>query len=354
MIVKKFNLSKTQHATQSQDDHPLQFIPKNIFQTHASTELTEGAYKAIQSWRELNPTWNHYFFTDADQRIFIEENFSPDVLWAYDQLIPGAYKADFWRYCILYIKGGIYVDHKLALHVPLDRVIPSQLQFATYQDRPMPSYNQKALLCYVWQAFILSKPQHPFLKRAIDVIVVNTKNGFYGHDPLAITGPGMLGKSMNHCLGYAEKNPILPGFYTHNDLDYLILPNPFCNKHTQKAQASFLHHDNFIKPYTSYHADRHKNVFQSSNLEEKDYALAWFTGKVFRHGKCVRDPSDLYFQKRAPGVLRRKARAAYLHHQSAIGRALLKISLSHRPIQPKVWWLWLKFEFFKKYFFAQK
>jgi hypothetical protein len=354
MTLKKCNLSKTQQATQSQDDHPLQFIPKNIFQTHASTELTEGAYKAIQTWRELNPTWNHYFFTDADQRTFIEENFSQDVLWAYDQLIPGAYKADLWRYCVLYIKGGIYVDHKLALDIPLDSVIPEELEFASYQDRPMPSYAQKELLFYVWQAFIISKPQHPFLKHAIDLVVENIKNGWYGHDTLAITGPGLLGQSINDCVGHLPKDPILPGLHKHNGLSYLILPNPFCSKHTQKAQASFLHHDNFIKPYTNYHADRDENLFRSSDLEAKDYALAWFTGKVFRHGKCVRDPSDLYFQKRAPGVLRRKARAAYLHDQKQIGRALLKISLSHRPIQPKVWWLWLKFEFFKKYFFLQK
>ena len=28
-------------------------------------------------------------------------------------MVPGAYKADLWRYCILYIYGGIYIDIKL-------------------------------------------------------------------------------------------------------------------------------------------------------------------------------------------------------------------------------------------------
>jgi hypothetical protein len=34
------------------------------------------------------------------------------VLNAFNSLVPGAFKADLWRYCILYINGGIYLDIK--------------------------------------------------------------------------------------------------------------------------------------------------------------------------------------------------------------------------------------------------
>ena len=43
---------------------------------------------------------------------FIKSHFSKRVLYAYDKLIPGAFKADLWRYCIIYINGGIYIDIK--------------------------------------------------------------------------------------------------------------------------------------------------------------------------------------------------------------------------------------------------
>ena len=49
------------------------------------------------------------------RREFISKYFNKDVLEAYDTLLPGAYKADLWRYCILYKMGGIYMDIKYTL-----------------------------------------------------------------------------------------------------------------------------------------------------------------------------------------------------------------------------------------------
>ena len=54
----------------------------------------------------------HYLFNDADCRAFIMNEYPPDVLMAYDQLIPTAFKADLWRYCVLYKYGGVYLDVK--------------------------------------------------------------------------------------------------------------------------------------------------------------------------------------------------------------------------------------------------
>ena len=54
----------------------------------------------------------HYLFHDQDCRAFIESEYPPDVLMAYDRLIPTAFKADLWRYCILYKYGGAYLDVK--------------------------------------------------------------------------------------------------------------------------------------------------------------------------------------------------------------------------------------------------
>ena len=54
----------------------------------------------------------HYLFHDQDCRAFIESEYPPDVLMAYDRLIPTAFKADLWRYCVLYKYGGAYLDVK--------------------------------------------------------------------------------------------------------------------------------------------------------------------------------------------------------------------------------------------------
>ena len=54
----------------------------------------------------------YYLYNDADCRAFIRSAFPPDVVAAYDRLIPTAFKADLWRYCVLYKFGGVYLDIK--------------------------------------------------------------------------------------------------------------------------------------------------------------------------------------------------------------------------------------------------
>ena len=60
----------------------------------------------------------HYLFHDQDCRAFIEREYPPEVLMAYDRLIPTAFKADLWRYCVLYKYGGAYLDVKYSWGVP--------------------------------------------------------------------------------------------------------------------------------------------------------------------------------------------------------------------------------------------
>ena len=60
----------------------------------------------------------YYLYNDADCRAFIRSAFPPDVVAAYDRLIPTAFKADLWRYCVLYKFGGVYLDIKYRWGVP--------------------------------------------------------------------------------------------------------------------------------------------------------------------------------------------------------------------------------------------
>ena len=349
MTLKKFSIAKIQEATQSQDDNPLQFIPKNIFQTYASTELTEGAYHAIQSWRDLNPTWSHYFFTDEDQRQFIKDNFSQEVLWSYDQLIPGAYKADLWRYCVLYTKGGIYVDHKLEINIALDKALPENVEFATYQDQVIKRHRAEPYQFYLWQAIIISKPHHPFLKKAIDNIVANTTSGNYGHDTLSITGPGLLGQSVNEVLKRPFNTSFQTGLNQSSGFNFYIMPNPFVYKKRQPHVALF-NYESAIRMYPSYYQERKEMTIQAQNLEILDYASAWFFNKVYKHGKCLRNPDFSHFKRKLPRFYRRKAKHAFQNNKNEFAHQLVIETLTRNPLQPKVWWLWLKYEFFKKHF----
>jgi mannosyltransferase OCH1-like enzyme len=69
--------------------------------------------ECVDKLKNAHPNFEHNLFDDNDCHEFIKKNFPIEVLLAYDALIPGAYKADLWRLCILYIHGGVYMDIKL-------------------------------------------------------------------------------------------------------------------------------------------------------------------------------------------------------------------------------------------------
>jgi mannosyltransferase OCH1-like enzyme len=111
------------------------YIPKKIFQTYKTNQVSSGMYDAVNTWIDKNPDWEYHFFDKDDRRNFIKENFPKKVLDAYDTLLPGAYKADLWRYCVLYIHGGVYVDIKAQLLVSLNDVISEDIQFLSIKDK---------------------------------------------------------------------------------------------------------------------------------------------------------------------------------------------------------------------------
>ena len=85
-------------------------IPKKIFQTWEVSEEKMGIEmkNLINTWKEKNPTYKYCLYDSNDRENFIKNNFSKKIYDAYCRILPGAYKADLWRYCVLYIHGGIY------------------------------------------------------------------------------------------------------------------------------------------------------------------------------------------------------------------------------------------------------
>ena len=79
-------------------------IPLHIYQTWYTKNLPPKMAECVESLKQDNPEFEHHLYDDLDCRNFIKNNFSEEILQTYDSLIPGAYRADLWRYCILYKK----------------------------------------------------------------------------------------------------------------------------------------------------------------------------------------------------------------------------------------------------------
>ena len=153
-----------------QIEMPKSTIPLNIFQTwHTKQNIPLSMYTAINNIRTTNPEFNHFLFDDNDCRNFIKTHFKPEVLNAYDSLIPGAYKADLWRYCVLFIAGGVYIDIKFKMtnKFKLIHLIKNE------------HFVLDACKTGVYNAFMICRPGNKLLLEAINMIVQNVKLKFF-------------------------------------------------------------------------------------------------------------------------------------------------------------------------------
>lgn len=163
-----------------------QIIPKVIIQTGPSNEMPILKYNSVMTFIELNPEYEYKFFDDSNARKFIRENFDEHILTAYDILVPGAFKADLFRYCYLYINGGCYFDCKMILREPLRNFVDRKAELIVCKDygKTLRYYN----------AIILCAKK--ILNSTIVDCVNNIYNNYITSDPLAITGPQMFYNSL--------------------------------------------------------------------------------------------------------------------------------------------------------------
>jgi mannosyltransferase OCH1-like enzyme len=205
------------------EELPKQEIPRVIYQTFETYDVPDGMFKSINSWLDINPEYEHYFFNEEDRIDFIEKNFDSRILNSYLRLIPGAFRADLWRCCVLYEKGGVYVDSDMICLKSLNELIKDVDTFITCRDDPMSSK-------FLANGFIASVPKHPFLKKMIDNIVDNVENlrvKYY----LDISGPGLLGKSVNEMCGRNEHGEFELGINEINGYTFKVLKHDWQTKY---------------------------------------------------------------------------------------------------------------------------
>ena len=160
------------------------FIPLHVYVTWKTLNLPPKMMQNYRNLRKKNPEFNFHLFDDTQCRAFIQTYF-PTVVDVYDSLIPGAYKADLWSFCVLYQFGGIYMDSKLeCLNFKLYSLIDKE-HFVI--DRPTHSP-------HIYNSFMVCKPKNPFLLECIEQLIQNVTNHYYGESSLSPTGPEMLGR----------------------------------------------------------------------------------------------------------------------------------------------------------------
>jgi hypothetical protein len=167
-------------------------IPKKVFYTFYTKKIWETEIgKHIEIDLNNNPEFSFELYDDEDCVSLIQEHFDERVMIAFQQLLPGAYKADLVRLLLLYVYGGVYMDVGLTLAVPLKDII---------QEHELVQVDDLVLRLEghgghpsIYNAFMASIPKHPYIRECIDMIVYKIHNLDYGMSCWDITGPHIMG-----------------------------------------------------------------------------------------------------------------------------------------------------------------
>lgn len=155
-------------------------------------ELPPQIQSSIDSVKNLFSDMPYKIYNNSALRLFIQENFDKEVLWAYDKLKPYAFKCDLGRYCLLYKLGGWYVDVGIKMNILGKINLPDQLSAIFFRDRQR--FTGTSWACQ--NGIIYSKPSNPIFLECINLIVKHCKNEYYGAGGLYPTGPSVLGKAV--------------------------------------------------------------------------------------------------------------------------------------------------------------
>lgn len=88
--------------------------PRVLHRTYISEEKASVYYRARKITLDNNPGLEEKFYSDQDVDDYIKKNFSDRIYRAYNSINPiyGPAKADFFRYLVIYLEGGLYLDIK--------------------------------------------------------------------------------------------------------------------------------------------------------------------------------------------------------------------------------------------------
>lgn len=160
-------------------------IPRKIHQIFLTGDIPDRLIQQIAEIKKRNPAWSHYLYTNKDAEIFIQSHYGDEMLRVYRRINPtyGAARADLLRHLIIYKRGGVYLDIKSDLTLPIDDVLRADDQYILTQWRNGPGEIHEKMglhpdLAHIpggeFQSYlIIAVSGHAFSKAAIDKIVLN-------------------------------------------------------------------------------------------------------------------------------------------------------------------------------------
>jgi mannosyltransferase OCH1-like enzyme len=218
--IRRFILYLTEYPLRSVPDRKQsivhkQVIPSILYQTWESNKFGKTHAIEMEKFRDINPELSFQIYTNEDVDNYMSSAWgSHPIYQIYRRAIFGPMKADIFRYCIIYDRGGYYFDVSKGCNCPLISLHePGDDGLITYETVDCCIYPEAGIASlidhpekYVLQWGFGFAKQHPILKQVIDNICLHFKYfdrvefEIPKNAVLMLTGPGMFTRSFREVL----------------------------------------------------------------------------------------------------------------------------------------------------------
>jgi mannosyltransferase OCH1-like enzyme len=203
------------NSRQKKSTTPTSKIPPIVYQTWETKQLGKTHAKEIERFRNLNPEFSFEIFDRAERDEYMKVAWGQHPIYEiYQKSLFGPMKADIFRYCILFEKGGFYFDINKGLVEPIknfvkpesEALISYEYDIVHLQIAPsiFPLLQHPHNVILNWGLGFVA--DHPFTRKVIENICQNYfsyQNQVYKRPSQGIvkfTGPVMLTHSIHQVL----------------------------------------------------------------------------------------------------------------------------------------------------------
>ena len=174
---------------------PVHQIILNDQDDKALSPFVEMAMKTVRS----KIPGRHQLWGRVELEELMRAEFGNEVVAAFRKMRPYSYKSNLGRYVLLHHFGGWYLD----LTIRIDQLVgdiqfDSKTEMLAFREVQRYAHSAHAVATSVlW----VSAPRHPVYETAIELVLRNCREEYYGAVPISVSGPNVLGEAMalNRC-----------------------------------------------------------------------------------------------------------------------------------------------------------
>lgn len=225
----------------------------------------------LKAFEKMNPHVTQIYLDDDDAESFILQYY-PEYMKDYNSLVPGAYRADVLRLCLLLTHGGYYNDIGHLHKCPLGEICNNFANVYLVAE-PYPT------TCGIYNAFMGAKKEDPLIRSFLKKVMSNVARREYGENELDVTGPQVLGKVFHGMIGLTCKSPTPSGMQSMRDSRTVYLLR---NHHNSSLSRNVIvHSENPSKILIETKFPEYQNHAYVSR-KTKHYSELWGSNSVYK------------------------------------------------------------------------